>query len=195
MVEDEVSIPEESTKSDPLSSATRAAKRNLLAASLIAVTFKAFNISVERISVVGVNMDFDRGVFEFLILASLAYFLATFCLYYYIDIRNFPRTAHENRTDAWKKLHLRKFTQQYWEATAEMAKACPKSKYIEAYITDRYAEYLTSLVSKPIWPTTLGVLKGMGALQRWSHFLRQPVKVDLTTQRTIHHEDAETIFG
>ena len=31
--------------------------------------------------------------------------------------------------------------------------------------------------------------------QRWSHFLRQPVKVDLTTQRTIHHEDAETIFG
>ena len=31
--------------------------------------------------------------------------------------------------------------------------------------------------------------------QRWSRFLRQPVKVDLTTQRTIHHEDAETIFG
>src|SRR5450759_4374264 len=31
--------------------------------------------------------------------------------------------------------------------------------------------------------------------ERWSHFLRQPVKVDLTTQRTIHHEDTETIFG
>ena len=31
--------------------------------------------------------------------------------------------------------------------------------------------------------------------ERWSHFLRQPVKVDSTTQRTIHHEDAETIFG
>jgi hypothetical protein len=31
--------------------------------------------------------------------------------------------------------------------------------------------------------------------QRWSRFLRQPGKVDLTTQRTIHHEDAETIFG
>lgn len=31
--------------------------------------------------------------------------------------------------------------------------------------------------------------------QRWSHFLRQPVKVDLTMRRTIHHEDAETIFG
>ena len=31
--------------------------------------------------------------------------------------------------------------------------------------------------------------------ERWSRFLRQPVKVDLTTQRTIHHEDAETIFS
>jgi hypothetical protein len=32
-------------------------------------------------------------------------------------------------------------------------------------------------------------------LQRWSHFLRQGVKVDLMTKRTIHHEDAETVFG
>jgi hypothetical protein len=31
--------------------------------------------------------------------------------------------------------------------------------------------------------------------QRWSHFLRQPAKVDSTMQRTIHHEDAETVFG
>ena len=34
-----------------------------------------------------------------------------------------------------------------------------------------------------------------GHKERWSRLLRQPVKVDLTTQRTIHHEDAETIFG
>ena len=25
----------------------------------------------------------------------------------------------------------------------------------------------------------------------WSHFLREPAKVDLPMQRTIHHEDAE----
>jgi hypothetical protein len=31
--------------------------------------------------------------------------------------------------------------------------------------------------------------------ERWSHFLRQPAKVDSTMQRTIHHEDAETVFG
>jgi len=31
--------------------------------------------------------------------------------------------------------------------------------------------------------------------QRWSHFLRQPAKVDSPMQRTDHHEDAETVFG
>ena len=33
------------------------------------------------------------------------------------------------------------------------------------------------------------------AKERWSRFLRQPAKVDSTMQRTIHHEDAETVFG
>ena len=32
-------------------------------------------------------------------------------------------------------------------------------------------------------------------VQRWSHFLRQPAKVDSPMQRTDHHEDAETVFG
>ena len=31
--------------------------------------------------------------------------------------------------------------------------------------------------------------------QRWSHFLRQPAKVDSAMKRMIHHEDAETVFG
>ena len=33
------------------------------------------------------------------------------------------------------------------------------------------------------------------AWQRWSRFVRQPAKVDLPMRRTIHHEDAETVFG
>jgi hypothetical protein len=46
------------------------------------------------------------------------------------------------------------------------------------------------------YPAVWEVFAALGkATERWSHFLRQPVKVDLTTQRTIHHEDAETIFG
>ena len=46
----------------------------------------------------------------------------------------------------------------------------------------------------------IGETRGLGKFfvhetQRWSHFLRQPAKVDSTMQRTIHHEDAETVFG
>ncbi len=33
------------------------------------------------------------------------------------------------------------------------------------------------------------------SIERWSHFLRQPAKVDSPMRRTIHHEDAETVFG
>jgi hypothetical protein len=32
-------------------------------------------------------------------------------------------------------------------------------------------------------------------IERWSHFVTQPAKVDSPMQRMIHHEDAETVFG
>ena len=41
----------------------------------------------------------------------------------------------------------------------------------------------------------LDVVKDGVVTQRWSHFLRQPAKVDSPMKRTIHHEDAETVFG
>ena len=31
--------------------------------------------------------------------------------------------------------------------------------------------------------------------ESWSRFVRQAVKVDLMTRRTIHHEDAQTVHG
>jgi hypothetical protein len=31
--------------------------------------------------------------------------------------------------------------------------------------------------------------------QRWGRFLRQGFKVDPTTRRIIHHEDAQTVHG
>ena len=43
------------------------------------------------------------------------------------------------------------------------------------------------------YPDALAVVKR--AVQRWSHFVTQPAKVDLPMQRMIHHEDAETVFG
>jgi len=32
-------------------------------------------------------------------------------------------------------------------------------------------------------------------LLRWSRFVRQAAKVDLKTQRMIHHEDTQTVHG
>jgi hypothetical protein len=38
-------------------------------------------------------------------------------------------------------------------------------------------------------------VEGGKLCERWSHFLRQPAKVDSLMQRTDHHEDAQTVFG
>ncbi len=46
-----------------------------------------------------------------------------------------------------------------------------------------------------ITSTDLSQIYVAASWKRWSHFLRQPAKVDSTMQRTIHHEDAETVFG
>jgi len=39
------------------------------------------------------------------------------------------------------------------------------------------------------------LLAERGLDKRWSRFLRQGFKVDLTMRRTIHHEDAQTVHG
>jgi hypothetical protein len=153
-----------STKSDPLSSATRATKRNLLVVSLIAITFKAFNVSVDKLSFVGFTMTFDRGVFEFLMVASLLYLLLTFILYYYIDIRNFPKTLHQQRTDDWQANLLDKYTHRYWEDTSKLAESIAIPSPFTGQITNRYADYLRSLVSKSIWPSNFDLLKKFGVV-------------------------------
>jgi hypothetical protein len=102
---------------DPLSPATRATKRNLLIASLVGIAFKAFDITVQQIPLAGLSIKFDRGIFEFLLLAVLLYLLITFCLYYYIDIRNFPPTTHQLNTEKWNKLSLG-FMIQEWAQNA-----------------------------------------------------------------------------
>ncbi|MGB6753386.1 MAG: hypothetical protein WBE71_12695 [Xanthobacteraceae bacterium] len=41
-----------------------------------------------------------------------------------------------------------------------------------------------------------GLKKGRAsAIERWSHFVTQPAKVDSLMRRMTHHEDAETVFG
>lgn len=84
---------------DPLSSATRAAKRNLLLASTVAITYSAFNISISKIPVGGLAIEFDDRVFAFLLIMVTLYFLTTFILYYCIDIRNIEKTKHQTEKE------------------------------------------------------------------------------------------------
>jgi uncharacterized protein (TIGR04255 family) len=43
--------------------------------------------------------------------------------------------------------------------------------------------------------TSTSTAKKVGYKKRWSRFLRQVAKVDPTTRRMIHHEDAQTVHG
>jgi hypothetical protein len=72
---------------DPLSPATRAMKRNLLIASVVAISANAFKVSIDRIPMGGLSVSLDVRLFCFPAVIVLLYFLATFLLYYAIDIR------------------------------------------------------------------------------------------------------------
>jgi hypothetical protein len=167
--------------SDPLSGATRDAKRNLLLASVVAVIFKGFNISIQHISVAGINTDFNRGVFQFLILISLIYFFVTFCLYYYIDIRNVQQTDHQLRTSAWASTELQKFTMRYWEETAALAAKLPMPPHTTVLINQTYVQLLNRKIARPRFPTTMDTLKLSGAVP-----LGAEDRIDYLTQGSVN---------
>lgn len=86
---------------DPLSNATRAAKRNLLLVSSAAILVKTFNLTVERLPVGIAVITVDQGALNFAIVMSLVYFGIAFATYYWIDIRNVKITDHQ--TTVFKK--------------------------------------------------------------------------------------------
>jgi len=98
---------------DPLSPATRATKRNLLVASVLAISANAFNVSIEKIPVAGLSIAFDDRLFAFLLLIVLAYFVCTFMLYYFIDIKNIKDTPHQSETEAWFANEINQFNLKY----------------------------------------------------------------------------------
>lgn len=100
---------------DPLSSATRATKRNLLIASVIAISANAFNISIDKIPLAGLSINFDDRLFAFLLVITLVYFLCTFILYYVIDIKNLQATQHQLKTEDTYTETLARFEYVYAE--------------------------------------------------------------------------------
>lgn len=105
---------------DPLSKATRTTKRNLLAASFVAILYTAFEISADKIPIAGLTISFDPRVFGFALAATASYFLVTFCLYYYIDIRNFARLPHQESTVAWRRSQTYRFDQRVADCLSKL---------------------------------------------------------------------------
>jgi hypothetical protein len=69
---------------------------------------------------------------------------------------------------------------------------------IEAESVDTYnivTKQQTMENARILRSSSSGFILFVDGKQKWSHFLRQPANVDSTMQRTIHHEDAETVFG
>jgi hypothetical protein len=98
---------------DPLSPATRATKRNLLVASVLAISANAFNVSVDKIPVGGLSINFDNRLFAFLLLVVLLYFFCTFVIYYTIDIKNLEKTAHQTSSEELFQRRVNGFSQTY----------------------------------------------------------------------------------
>ena len=100
---------------DPLSSATRATKRNLLIASVLAISANAFNVSIDKIPLAGLSVNFDDRLFAFLLVLTLIYFLCTFVLYYFIDIKNLEPTGHQGVVEQEHGKRLAQFPHSYGE--------------------------------------------------------------------------------
>lgn len=104
---------------DPLSPATRATKRNLLLASVVAISANAFNVSVDRIPVAGLSISFDDRLFAFLLLVVLVYFFCTFVLYYVIDIKNLETTEHQKAVKDAQSERIGTFAEHYLKRIRE----------------------------------------------------------------------------
>lgn len=129
---------------DPLSPATRIAKRNLLAVSILAITYKAFNVTIENIPIEGLNLRFEKGAFAFLLLCGAAYFGVTFVLYYLIDIKNVEETPHQQfTTQKFHDLISSRRRQSLFELAKKFEATLPEPLYFGGWTpgpTDRLLE-------------------------------------------------------
>jgi len=126
----------------------------LLLASVVAITFRAFDISADKIPIAGIQITYDRGAFEFLMVLLLGYFLLTFALYYYIDIKNFIRVHHQDETEAWRKERTYRLAHQFEREIDAQARFLPRDKgywlgvtsTLDDHIRSRFEDFPLTLV-------------------------------------------------
>lgn len=111
---------------DPLSEPTRLAKRNLLGLSLAALTLRIFHQPATTVEIPGLKGLSPEAV-AFSLLAMICYFLASFVIYCFLDIKNRGRTPHEAEllahADALYSVERNLFKQQLEEYMARRIKA------------------------------------------------------------------------
>jgi len=140
---------------DPLSPATRAIKRNLLVASVLAISANAFNVSVDKIPIGGLSITFDERLFAFLILVVLIYFLGTFILYYIIDIKNLEQTPHQTATEKLFRTRQSNFDVSYGDVIGKALQRAAGPKYQVQMSGDGYGNpgysfgYVVYLAANP----------------------------------------------
>jgi hypothetical protein len=131
---------------DPLSAATRTLKKQLLVTAVGTITFKAFDVTIEHIPIAGLSIQFNRGVFEFLMFITLAYLIPVFALYYYIDIKNFPVTFHQNSVEQSATRKLDEFsTKVAFEIFNAILRVLPSNLSTSERHEPRIGAYLKSL--------------------------------------------------
>ncbi|SHG72113.1 hypothetical protein [Bradyrhizobium erythrophlei] len=123
---------------DPLSPATRATKRNLLLASVLAISANAFNVSIDKIPVAGLSITFDDRLFAFLLFIVLVYFLCTFVLYYVIDIKNLEETSHQETARKTFERRQNDFKQRFGTIVQKDLQRYVPRKHLIQLVTNAY---------------------------------------------------------
>jgi hypothetical protein len=84
---------------------------------MLAITYRAFEVTIDKIPIAGLSISFDNRVFAFLLVVSILYFAATFALYYRIDTLNIEKTPHETKRED----HFMRARTGFWQTRATKA--------------------------------------------------------------------------
>jgi hypothetical protein len=120
---------------DPMSSATRSARKGLLVASSIALIRYFTDLKITELSFGGVSLEFANDFFAMVLLLALAYFLVSFTIYFWDDSSNSPGPHYEKIYGAYRESAILKKKTMLRELAALR---CGWSKEV----AEAYAEFL-----------------------------------------------------
>lgn len=99
----------ESKGFEPLSVSTRRARNSLLFASTALLSTALFNLKVTQLDISSVQMDFDDGLVDWILLFVAFYFFVIFSAYIYDDWLNYekPNTQTKSKSSARQEIARR----------------------------------------------------------------------------------------